>query len=110
MRSALTYLFFFAAAALEVAGDAVIRKGMRGSGLVMIAAGILILGTYGVVVNLVPWDFSRMIGFYVAVFAAVGVLIGRFIFGDAVPASTWIGLAVIIAGGLVIQLGPLLAR
>jgi hypothetical protein len=54
--SAVTNLFLLAAAVLEVAGDAVIRKGMRGSGILMIALGFAMLGTYGVVVNLVSWD------------------------------------------------------
>jgi multidrug transporter EmrE-like cation transporter len=33
------------------------------------------------------------------------VLCGRFVFDEDVPASTWIGLCIIVAGGLVIQLG-----
>jgi drug/metabolite transporter superfamily protein YnfA len=102
----VAWLIFLAAAGLEVGGDAVVRKGMRGGGPVFMALGCLMLGTYGVVVNLVPWDFSRLLGVYVAVFAAVSVLVGRFIFHEAVPVSTWVGLAIIILGGLVIQFGP----
>ena len=94
------------AAVLEVGGDAVIRKGLRGSGLALIAIGFVVVGCYGVVVNLVPWEFSKLLGVYVGVFAAVSVLCGRFVFGESVPASTWFGLAIVIAGGLVIQLGP----
>ena len=51
---------------------------MRGGGLFFIAMGCAMLGTYGVVVNRVPWDFSRLLGVYVAVFATVSVLFGRF--------------------------------
>jgi len=54
---------------------------------------------------MVKWDFSKLLGVYVAVFALVSVLAGRFVFKDIVPLSTWLGLAVIIAGGLVIQFG-----
>ena len=93
------------AAVLEVGGDAVIRKGLRGSGLALIAAGFIVLGCYGVVVNLVPWEFSKLLGVYVGVFAAVSVLCGRFVFGESVPVSTWLGLVIVIAGGLVIQFG-----
>jgi small multidrug resistance family-3 protein len=96
---------YIGAAALEVAGDALIRKGMRGSGAAMIAAGFAVLGSYGVVVNLLNVDFSRLLGAYVGVFAIVSVLIGRFVFQDAVPASTWIGLAVVLSGSLIIHLG-----
>jgi drug/metabolite transporter superfamily protein YnfA len=101
----IAWLIFLAAALLEVGGDAIIRKGMRGSGPPYIALGCVLLGTYGIVVNLVPWDFSKLLGVYVAIFAAVSVLVGRFVFHEAVPFSTWVGLAIIIIGGLVVQFG-----
>jgi small multidrug resistance family-3 protein len=63
------------------------------------------LGCYGLVVNSLQWDFSRLLGVYVAVFAVVSVLCGRFVFGEDVPVSTWIGLSIIGAGGLVIWFG-----
>ncbi len=96
---------YIGAAVLEVAGDALIRKGMRGSGAALIAAGFVVLGSYGVVVNLLNVDFSRLLGAYVGVFAVVSVLIGRFVFRDAVPASTWLGLAVVLCGSLIIHVG-----
>ena len=111
MRSAaMAIVVLVLAASLEVAGDAVIRKGMRGGGLVVIALGFVMLGTYGVVVNQLGWDFSRLLGVYVAVFAAVAVLTGRLIFREVIPMSTWIGLAVVVAGGLIIQFGPSLTK
>jgi drug/metabolite transporter superfamily protein YnfA len=106
----VAWLIFIAAATLEVAGDAVIRKGLRGSVVWFIVAGFLMLGGYGVVVNTVKWDFSRLLGVYVAVFAVVSVLAGRFVFKEAIPASTWLGLAIIVVGGAVIQVGPGLSR
>jgi len=93
------------AAALEVSGDAVIRKGLRTSGLALVSAGFVILGSYGVIVNLVPVDFSRLLGVYVGVFALVSVLVGRFWFHDQVGASTWLGLAVVLLGSFIIQFG-----
>ncbi|HKA53737.1 MAG TPA: hypothetical protein VKJ47_08745 [Candidatus Binatia bacterium] len=102
---AVAWLTFVAAALLEVAGDAAIRKGLHGSGLAFIAWGFVTLGCYGLVVNLVRWDFSRLLGVYVAVFAVVSVLCGRFAFADDVPVSTWVGLAIIVVGGLMIQFG-----
>ena len=101
----VAWLIFLAAAVLEVGGDAVIRKGLRGGGLASVVAGFVMLGCYGVTVNIVQWDFSRLLGVYVAVFAAVSVLWGRFVFGEVMPPTTWIGLAIIVAGGLVIQFG-----
>ena len=99
------WLVFLGSALLEVGGDAVVRRGLRGSSAGIILAGGLMLAGYGLLVNTVRWDFSRLLGVYVAVFALVSVMCGRFVFGESVPNSTWVGLAVIVAGGLVIQFG-----
>ena len=98
-------LVLLVAAALEVGGDALIRRGLRGGGLVSIALGFVILGTYGLVVNLLQLDFSRLLGVYIGVFAVLAVLTGRFVFREQVSPSTWIGLLVVIAGSLIIQVG-----
>jgi drug/metabolite transporter superfamily protein YnfA len=103
--TALAWLVFIAAATLEVGGDAVIRKGLRGGIVWYIVFGFLILGCYGVVVNTVRWDFSRLLGVYVAVFAVISVLTGRFVFKEVIPLTTWFGLAIIVVGGAVIQSG-----
>ncbi len=101
----LAWLIFIGAAFLEVGGDAVVRKGLRGSGLIVILTGCAMLGCYGVVVNIVKWDFSKLLGVYVAIFAIISMLFGRFVFGEDIPNSTWIGLIVIICGALIIQFG-----
>ena len=101
---------FLTAALLEVAGDAVIRRGLRSGGFLVIFLGFAMLGTYGVVANLLRWDFSRLLGLHVAVFAPAAVLVGRLVFHEVVPASTWTGLAVVIVGGLLIQFGPSFVR
>ena len=98
-------IIFIAAALLEVGGDAVVRSGLRGSQPVIIVIGCLLLGFYGVVVNLVKWDFSRLLGVYVAVFAVISVCWGKFIFHENVPPVVWVGLGLIVAGGLLIQFG-----
>ena len=93
------------AAALEVLGDAIIRSGLRGRGGWWVSAGALTLAAYGVVVNLVPGDFSRLLGGYVAVFALVAVLVGRYGFGETIAATTWLGLILVILGGALMQVG-----
>jgi drug/metabolite transporter superfamily protein YnfA len=98
-------LVFLAAALLEVVGDAVVRTGLRGRSAALVVVGGSMLAVYGVVVNLVDWDFSKLLGVYVAVFAVISVLIGQFWFRETVPASTWLGLVLIVLGGLVIQAG-----
>ena len=99
------WLVFLGSALLEVGGDAVVRRGLRGANVVIILAGGLMLACYGLLVNMVRWDLSRLLGVYVSVFALVSVMCGRFVFGESVPHSTWVGLAIIVAGGLVIQFG-----
>ena len=103
MMNGLAWLVFLISALLEVGGDAMVRKGLRGAGLAFILLGMLMLGGYGILVNTVKWDFSKLLGVYVAVFAAVSVLFGMIVFKETIPLSTWIGLGLIISGGLVIQ-------
>lgn len=96
---------FAVAAILEVAGDAFIRKGMRGGGFAFLGLGVALLGSYGILVNLSDSDFSKVLGGYVGIFAIASVVIGHLAFGDQVPASTWLGLAIILCGSLIIHLG-----
>ena len=102
----LVPLFVLVAALLEVGGDAVVRIGLRGSRPAVILLGMALLGIYGLAVNQVRWDFARLLGVYVAVFACVSVLAGRFVFREQIPGSTWLGLGIILAGGAVMQFGP----
>jgi len=102
----LAWLIFLVAALMEVGGNAAIRMGLRAQSLRGIAAGFIILGAYGMVVNTIKWDFSRLLGVYVSVFAVVSILSGQFIFKETIPLSTWLGLSFIVLGGLVIQFGP----
>ncbi|MDA8087754.1 MAG: SMR family transporter [Nitrospiraceae bacterium] len=101
----IAWSIFLIAAVMEVGGDALIRRGLRSGGLILIVAGFGVLGFYGLTVNMVRWDFSKMLGVYVGVFAVVSVLAGHFLFKEEIAAATWFGLVLIVAGGLVIQLG-----
>jgi len=103
---ALTGLVLLAAALLEVGGDAVVRQGLRGGNVLLIVVGCAVLAGYGLMVNSLRWwDFSRLLGVYVAVFAVVSLLWGRFLFREDVPVSSWAGLVLIVVGGLVIYFG-----
>jgi small multidrug resistance family-3 protein len=101
----LVWLIFIGAAFLEVGGDAIVRKGLRGNNLAIIVIGCIMLGSYGIVVNTVKWDFSKLLGVYVAIFALISVLFGRFVFRENIPNATWLGLIIIICGALIIQFG-----
>jgi small multidrug resistance family-3 protein len=105
--TALAWLVFVGAAVLEVGGDAVIRRGLLGRRWELIAAGALMLAAYGLLVNtMTTWDFARLLGVYVAVFAIISVLVGWLVLDELVPTSTWIGVGLIAAGGAVVQFGP----
>lgn len=103
----LAWLIFAASALLEVGGDAVMRHGLRSKKISPILLGFLMLGGYGILVNTVRWDFSRLLPVYVGVFAFVSVLFGRLVFRETVQPSTWFGLALILTGCIVIQMQAL---
>jgi|GEM_PF-1896642 len=56
------WFVFICAAIFEVGGDAVVRKGLRGNNLIIVLMGCVMLGSYGVVVNTVKWNFSKLLG------------------------------------------------
>ena len=94
-----------AAAVFEVGGDAMIRAGLRGYGWLLCGLGVATLGAYGLIVNLLAVDFSKLLATYVAFFAVVSILFGRLLFSEVVSASTWAGLSVILVGSAIIQFG-----
>jgi hypothetical protein len=58
------------AAFLEAGGDALVRMGLRGPKWAL-AGGSFALVLYGLLVNLTRWDFSRLMGVYIAIFFVV---------------------------------------
>lgn len=98
-------LVLVVAALFEVGGDALIRAGLRGRGFLLIALGFGILGSYGLVLNQIAIDFSKLLGVYVGLFALVSILFGKFLFGETIPTSTWLGLGIVLLGSAVIQWG-----
>jgi small multidrug resistance family-3 protein len=100
-----TFLSLIAAALLEVGGDAAIRYGLIRPATVATVAGAVALVAYGLVVNtnrLV--EFSRLMGVYIAVFYVMSQMIGVVIFGDRPTLPAIAGGALIVTGGLLIQL------
>jgi small multidrug resistance family-3 protein len=101
----VAWFVFLFAALLEVGGDAVVRRGLRGRSAAWLILGCSGLALYGLMVNSVKWDFSKLLGVYVGFFATISILFGRLIFRENIPVSTWCGLALIILGGIIIQFG-----
>ena len=98
MREALILV---AAAVLEVGGDALVRWGVRGGQNLGFVLGAIVLFGYGMTVNVPKWEFSRLMGVYIAVFFVVSQAIAYFFFHEKVRLPMIVGGALIVAGGVV---------
>jgi drug/metabolite transporter (DMT)-like permease len=118
------WVILFAAASLEVGGDALIRIGVDKTKW-LVVGGCLLLVIYGVAVNaagganalkeILPidlpkivgrkMDFNELLGVYVAIFALVNLACFWIRKGERPDGYTLCGLLVIIAGGLFVQYG-----
>jgi len=106
MSSAILVLVLILAAALEVGGDAALRRGLVGSAWPWLVLGAVTLVAYGLVVNLNrSIEFGRLMGLYIAVFFLVSQTLSFAFFGEHPSLSLIVGGALIVAGGLVIQSG-----
>ncbi len=94
------------AAALEIGGDAAVRRGLLQSAWLWTAAGAAILVAYGFIVNLNrSIAFGRLMGLYIAVFFVVSQMVSAALFGERPSLSLLVGGALIIAGGFIIYMG-----
>ena len=62
--------------------------------------GCIVLFGYGLVVNLPKWDFSRLLGIYIALFFVVSQLVGMAAFGETLSPGRLVGGALVVAGGI----------
>jgi small multidrug resistance family-3 protein len=96
------------AAALEVLGDSFFQSGLyRSSGAHRagwFAAGALVLGLYGLFVNLPPWNFGELLGAYVALFFVLAQVVAKLRFGQSPSLPVLVGGSLIVTGGLIITL------
>ena len=107
MSQGLALLILVVAAGLEAGGDALVRKGLHSGTFTQKVTFILLGGmallAYGIVLNLPPWDFGKLLGIYVTLFFLVAQLINYFGFGQKPNISIWVGGALIMSGGLIIS-------
>jgi len=97
----VTLLLAFAAL-MEVAGDALIRSGMRSGRIVGFVAGAFVLFGYGVLVNAPRWDFGRLLGVYISAFFVIAQVVAYFACDERPTSPILTGGALIVGGGLVI--------
>jgi drug/metabolite transporter superfamily protein YnfA len=101
-----TLLALVIAALLEIGGDAAVRAGLLQARWPLLVLGAVALVAYGLVVNLNRTiDFGRLMGVYIAVFFVVSQVISVVAFGERPPLRVLLAGALIVAGGLWIQLG-----
>jgi drug/metabolite transporter superfamily protein YnfA len=94
------------AASLEVFGDSFLQSGLyRSSGTtrtLWFVLGVVVLGSYGLFVNLPQWDFGRLLGAYVALFFVVAQVVAKVRFHQSPTMPILVGGGLIVVGGLVI--------
>jgi small multidrug resistance family-3 protein len=99
--------FLIVATALEVSGDAIIRKslfehvGLARLGLFVLGAA-LVTG-YGTFLNLAPLEFGKVVGLYIATLFVMWQLITFFAFRTLPTLPVMLGGALIVAGGMIVS-------
>ena len=97
--------FLVIATALEVSGDAIIRKSLfEHTGLARLSLfllGAALVAGYGTFLNLAPLEFGQVVGLYIATLFVMWQII-TFLFFRTVPSLP------ILAGGLLIVTGGLI--
>lgn len=99
------YLVLTIAASLEVFGDACFNSGLSSSSTstraTWFAIGVVVLGFYGLFVNLPQWDFGKLLGVYVVLFFVVAQIVAKLRFGQSPTPPILAGGALIVLGGAV---------
>jgi small multidrug resistance family-3 protein len=98
--------FLIVATALEVTGDAMIRKTIyEHTGIARIAFGILgaiLLFGYGFFLNLAPVEFSKVVGLYIATLFIMWQVISYITFKSVPTLPVIVGGSLVVIGGLII--------
>ena len=99
--------FLVLATAMEVSGDALIRKslfnhaGWARLGLFVLGTGLL--AGYGTCLNLAPLEFGQVVGLYIATLFVMWQVINFLFFRDLPTLPILAGGALIVAGGLIVS-------
>jgi small multidrug resistance family-3 protein len=99
--------FLVIATALEVSGDALIRKSLfEYAGLARLALfllGATLLAGYGTFLNLAPLEFGQVVGLYIATLFVMWQIITFVFFRELPTLPILIGGALIVTGGLIVS-------
>ena len=98
--------FLICATTLEAFGDAVVRMGVYNhtglarTGLFLGGTGLLF--GYGLMLNLAPLEFGRVVGLYIATLFVVWQMVNFITFRAMPPLPILVGGAMIVPGGLIV--------
>ena len=99
--------FLVGATVLESFGDAIVRMGLSQDSFVLrvwlYLAGAVLLFGYGLMLNLAPVEFGRVIGVYIATLFIVWQIVTFVVFRSVPSLPILLGGALIIAGGGVVS-------
>jgi small multidrug resistance family-3 protein len=100
--------FLVIATALESSGDAIVRMGLQQhAGLIRVLlflAGAALLFGYGVMLNLAPLEFGRVVGLYIATLFVMFQIVNFIAFHATPTVPILVGGALIVAGGAIVSL------
>ena len=107
MRFLTVLAFLIAATALESGGDAIVRNGLfartGATRVAVLLLGAAMLFGYGVMLNLAPQPFERVVGLYIATLFIVWQVVSFIAFGSVPSPAILIGGGLIVAGGLIVS-------
>jgi hypothetical protein len=98
--------FLIAASALEAGGNAIVRMGLNqqtpGLRALLFLAGAALLFGYGLMLNLAPLEFGRVVGIYVATLFIVWQAVNFIVFQSLPSLPILVGGTLIVAGGAIV--------
>ena len=99
--------FLIVATALEVSGDAIIRKSLfehaGWARLGLFVLGAAMLAGYGTFLNLAPLEFGQVVGLYIATLFVMWQVINFVFFRELPTLPILAGGALIVTGGLIVS-------
>jgi hypothetical protein len=107
----IAFVFLIVATTLESFGDATIRIGLYSrtgfARAAVLTGGALLLFGYGVMLNLAPLPFARVVGLYIATLFCVWQIVTFLTFRTLPGVPILIGGSLIVTGGLIVTFFPL---
>ncbi len=106
MEKLISLGFLLVATIMEASGDALVRMGLGqaalGIRIALFAMGAILLLGYGLMLNLAPLEFGRVVGLYIAMLFIVWQFINLIAFRSAPSLAVLLGGTLIVAGGLIV--------